>query len=40
LVREFQRDNEMRNPVMTDKDSRKHMTKFAFKRAQRQAHGG
>ena len=37
LVREFQRDNEFRNAVMTDKDARDQMTKFAFKRAQRMA---
>lgn len=40
LVREFQRDNEFRNAVMTDKDARDQMTKFAFKRAQRMASAG
>lgn len=39
LVREFQRDNEFRNVVMTDKDARDQMTRFAFKRAQRMARG-
>lgn len=39
MVREFQRDNEMRNALMTDKDTRDQMTRFAFKRAQRMASG-
>ena len=37
LIREFQRDNEFRSIVMTDKDARDRMTEFAFKRAQRMA---
>lgn len=37
LVREFQRDNEFRSVVMTDKHAREQMTRFAFKRAQRAA---
>jgi type I restriction enzyme R subunit len=37
LIREFQRDNEFRSVVMTDKDAREQMTRFAFKRAQRMA---
>lgn len=39
MVRMFQKDNEMRNVVMTDKDAREQATRHFFKRAQRQANG-
>lgn len=37
IVRMFQRDNEMRNIVMTDRDAREQATLHWFKRAKRQA---
>jgi type I restriction enzyme R subunit len=40
MVRTFQKDNEMRNVVMTDKDAREQATRHFFKRAQREVRGG
>ena len=37
MVRSFQKDNEMKSIVMTDKDARDQATRHFFKRAQRQA---
>ena len=37
MVKMFQKDNELRNVVMTDKDAREQVTRHFFKRAQRQA---
>lgn len=37
MIKQFQKDNEMRNIVMTDKDARDQATRHFFKRAQRQA---
>jgi len=37
MVKLFQHDNEMRNIVMTDKDTRDRATRHFFRRAQRQA---
>ncbi len=40
MIRTFQKDNEMRNVVMTDKDAREQATRHFFKRAQRMAREG
>jgi len=40
MVKMFQKDNEMRNIVMTDRDAREQATRHFFQRAQRQAREG
>ena len=40
MIRAFQKDNEMRNIVMTDKDAREQATRHFFMRAQRMARQG
>jgi len=40
MVRTFQKDNEMRSVVMTDKDAREQATRHFFKRAQREVREG
>jgi len=40
MVRMFQKDNEMRSVVMTDKDAREQATRHFFKRAQREVREG
>lgn len=37
IVRDYRKENEMRNIIMTDKDAREQATRHFFKRAQRQA---